>query len=156
MSKHKNRDFIQPRATQITQHHSQTVVASQYSGPIPVPEAMEKYDQILPGAADRILKMAEQQTQHRQSLESAVIKGNLCHQRWGLIAGAVITIVAITAGTILALNDKDTAGLITILSMIGIDAGVFVFGRLRQEKDRAQKLTEIEETKKQNQQPHQA
>ncbi|MFA4971711.1 MAG: DUF2335 domain-containing protein [bacterium] len=152
MSKNKNRGLVPQQYQPSTpQARAQTLVAQQYSGPIPPPEAMEKYNQILPGAADRILKMAEQQSQHRQGLENSVVKGNLSHQRWGLIVGAIITIVVTVAGTILALYDKPTEGLIAILSMIGIDAGVFVFGRLRQEKDRAQKLAEIDEAKKGNQ-----
>ena len=32
-----------------------------YSGPIPPPEALARYEEIQPGAADRILKMAEKQ-----------------------------------------------------------------------------------------------
>lgn len=34
-----------------------------FSGPLPTPEDFGKYNQILPGAADRILKMAEKQQQ---------------------------------------------------------------------------------------------
>lgn len=30
-----------------------------YSGPIPPPEALARYEEIQPGAADRIIKMAE-------------------------------------------------------------------------------------------------
>lgn len=34
-------------------------VLEHYSGPLPAPRQLAEYDQILPGAADRILKMAE-------------------------------------------------------------------------------------------------
>lgn len=41
-----------------------------YSGPLPQPEALAKYDQIVPGAAERIIKMAEKRngtsTRHRE------------------------------------------------------------------------------------------
>lgn len=43
-------------------HHIKTVKVSEqhvYSGPLPEPEALAKYDQIVPGAAERILTMAE-------------------------------------------------------------------------------------------------
>lgn len=39
-----------------------------YSGPIPPPEALARYEEIQPGAADRIIKMAEKQQEHRMSL----------------------------------------------------------------------------------------
>lgn len=45
-----------------------TVMRSEiYSGPIPPPEAFEKYEKVLPGAADRIMKMTERQQEHRMS-----------------------------------------------------------------------------------------
>ena len=36
------------------------VHTSKYSGPIPPPETLEGYERLLPGAAERILTMAEQ------------------------------------------------------------------------------------------------
>ena len=44
-----------------------------YSGPIPPPEALARYEEIQPGAADRILKMAEKQQEHRMALETKAI-----------------------------------------------------------------------------------
>jgi uncharacterized membrane protein len=49
------------------------VEISRFSGPLPHPEDLAKYEQVLPGAADRIIRMAEQQAAHRQNLERAVI-----------------------------------------------------------------------------------
>jgi len=40
-----------------------------YQGPITPPELLRQYDEIVPGAADRILEMAEEQSKHRQSCE---------------------------------------------------------------------------------------
>ncbi|MEW6200669.1 MAG: DUF2335 domain-containing protein [bacterium] len=34
-------------------------IAARYSGPIPLPEHLQKYEQILPGSANRIISMAE-------------------------------------------------------------------------------------------------
>ncbi len=41
-------------------------VASQYSGPLPHPDHFDRYDQVLPGAADRILSMAENEGKQRR------------------------------------------------------------------------------------------
>ena len=43
------------------------VEISRFSGPLPHPEDLAKYEQVLPGAADRIISMAEQQAAHRQA-----------------------------------------------------------------------------------------
>jgi uncharacterized membrane protein len=47
-----------------------------HQGPLPSPEAFEKYNLVLPGAADRILKMAETQATHRQGLERFAVRGD--------------------------------------------------------------------------------
>jgi uncharacterized membrane protein len=41
-------------------------VEEQFSGPIPHPNILESYNRILPGAAERILSMAEEEQKHRQ------------------------------------------------------------------------------------------
>jgi uncharacterized membrane protein len=43
--------------------------AALFSGPIPPPDLLERYNQIIPEGADRILKMAEKQSAHRQKIE---------------------------------------------------------------------------------------
>lgn len=40
-----------------------------YSGPIPPPESLEKYEQVVPGSAERILAMAEKEQEHRHKTE---------------------------------------------------------------------------------------
>ncbi|WP_355660068.1 DUF2335 domain-containing protein [Halomonas salifodinae] len=40
------------------------------SGPVPPAEEMARYEQVIPGAADRIFAMAEQEQQHRHRAES--------------------------------------------------------------------------------------
>jgi uncharacterized membrane protein len=47
--------------------------AEMYIGPIPPPSIMEGWEKVLPGSADRILKMAEKQSAHRISIEAKVI-----------------------------------------------------------------------------------
>ena len=47
----------------------QSVSIQHISGPLPSPDALAKYDQVVPGAAERIIKMAEQEAKHRQNEE---------------------------------------------------------------------------------------
>ena len=44
-------------------------VSQEFAGPIPPPSMMKQYEGTLPGSADRILKMAENQSEHRQWME---------------------------------------------------------------------------------------
>lgn len=44
-----------------------------YSGPIPPPAMLKEYDDAVPGAASRILDLAERQADHRMDLEKKVL-----------------------------------------------------------------------------------
>lgn len=58
---------------------------SDWSGPLPPPAELEMIDQIIPGGADRLLRMAEKEQSHR--IEDAK-RGQ--YLGWSLAAGAVI------------------------------------------------------------------
>lgn len=51
-----------------------TIVQKLHSGPLPAPEDLAHYEQICPGAAERIIAMAEQQENHRQTMEGNHLK----------------------------------------------------------------------------------
>lgn len=117
---------------------------SQYSGPIPPPQALEYYEQILPGAADRILKMAEDNANNLResnlkqlSLDNTV-EGNRHDetrrgQRFGL--ATVLSMVAL-AGLAIFCGHPGVAGTICSITIIGV-AAVFVSGRKIQNKENA-------------------
>lgn len=44
-------------------------------GPLPPPDILEAYDKVVPNGADRIMSLAERQSQHRQDMEARVIEG---------------------------------------------------------------------------------
>lgn len=44
-------------------------IRSEFSGPLPHPEILARYEEILPGAATRIFEMAEEQAIHRRYME---------------------------------------------------------------------------------------
>lgn len=54
-----------------------TSVTSVHMGPLPPPDVFAGYEQVCPGAAERILSMAEQQAKHRQDLEKDRVKKSI-------------------------------------------------------------------------------
>ena len=48
-----------------------------FSGPLPPPEQLEHYGRIVPNGAERVLAMAERQSQHRQDLERTSLHENV-------------------------------------------------------------------------------
>ncbi len=58
-------------------------ISKAFRGPLPLPEDFEKYNQTLPGAADRILTMAENEQRIRADGQDKIL-ANDSTCRWGL------------------------------------------------------------------------
>lgn len=54
-----------------------TATASTFEGPIPPPDVLQQYNSIIPNAAERIIRMAEKQSDHRMDLEKKVVYSNI-------------------------------------------------------------------------------
>src|ERR1700735_2182472 len=71
-----------------------------HQGPIPYWEDLEKYAQIIPNGADRIMAMAEKQQDHRMTLETKAINEQLFQSKLGQIFGLIVGLTAILGGVI--------------------------------------------------------
>lgn len=103
---------------------------------------LEAYNRVFPACAEIIVKMAVDQSTHRQNLERTIVRGNVLAEKLGQIFAFILGLVAIGGGIYLIANDKDAQGLATILGALATLAGVFIWGRWRQEKERAKKRQE--------------
>jgi uncharacterized membrane protein len=132
--KNRNRDLVPPQNASL-----RFQAAMQYSGPLPPPEALERYNQILPGAAERIIAMAESQHSHRQELEKHVITSNIAAQKLGTILGFTVAMTVVLGGMWLVHDGKSIEGLASILTALASLVGVFLYSKHEQQKDLAKK-----------------
>jgi len=113
-----------------------------HSGPIPSPEDLDYYKQVLPDAPDRLLRMAEQNAQSLRDLTKLRLDSQITidkdrhreastGQLFGLIAVGLMSVVAVVA---LITNHPVVAGTICSTTIIGV-ATVFVTGRKKQDKE---------------------
>jgi uncharacterized membrane protein len=74
----------------------QTIVASQqWSGPLPPPDALAKFNEIIPGGAERIVRMVELEQEHSINYENKKLD---CYRRdikRGHWIGLAVSIAAI-------------------------------------------------------------
>lgn len=68
----------------------------QWSGPLPPPAALERFNQIIPNGADRIVKMAEAEQAHRHEYEKTGVVASANEARRGQFLGAFISVLAIS------------------------------------------------------------
>jgi hypothetical protein len=92
--------------------------------------------------------MAERQSQHRETIESQVVTGNIESQKRGSILGFILALVTILGGIYLVYAGKDGYGFATIItSLVGL-IGVFVYSRRQQGKERIEKATALAERRR--------
>lgn len=113
--------------------------ASSWAGPLPPADQIRAYEEVLPGSADRILAMAERQQEHRQNLERVTVDEAASRSRWGLRLGFVLAILVIGVGAGAIFTGEALAGFAVIIAQAAMLAGVFVYGRVEQRKERVEK-----------------
>ena len=113
--------------------------ASTFNGPIPPPELLQGYNEVVQNGADRIVTMAEKQSHHRMQLENHAIREELKQSRLGQVYGFILGIVGLGLATILAILDHEAiAGIFGTTTIIGL-VTVFVLGKKSQRNDLEQK-----------------
>ena len=106
----------------------------QHSGPLPHPRLVREYDEIVPGAGERLLKMVEKQEDHRIDWESKALEYAARDKRRGHWLGACVTVIGLLGAIALAVADKVVVG---VALGIGSPLAALVANRLfamREEK----------------------
>ena len=127
--------LTQNKKLEILQSLSFTLIQEKsHSGPLPDAETLIKYNSVIPKGADRIMKMAENQQNHRISIESSLVSSQSSQSKLGQIFGLIIGLAGIGCGTYLASIGQDVVGSIiaggTVVSLVS----VFVLGKKAQKK----------------------
>jgi hypothetical protein len=78
---------------------------------------------VLPGAADRILKMAENQATHRQGLERRALSGDLYKSMMGTVLGYIAFGGSMYGAVYLLLHDKPIESLAALITALGAAFG---------------------------------
>lgn len=135
-----------PQADVVLHSQQSVETTTSWTGPIPPPDVLERYEATLPGAADRIMSMAEMQLAHRIQLEKKVVGGDSSRSYLGLAAAFVLSLVAICGSILVIVQGHVWAG----VTIFGIDivalAGIFVYGtqvRRAERESKAEKMPQI-------------
>lgn len=110
-----------------------TSESSVFQGPLPSPELLSGYEDVMSGSTEMFFKMAWEQQQHRFGLDRATVDMNrelIKNGRIGQYIGALLVIILTIAGTICALMGRESvAQAIFITTIVGV-AGIFVVDRI--------------------------
>lgn len=105
-------------------------VTRQISGPLPAPAILADYNAIVPGAAERIIAMAEDNNRHFQTMDKMAVTATFKERRTGQWFGLVIGLASLgTCAYGFSLGHAQEAawlGGTTIVALVS----VFVVGRI--------------------------
>ena len=108
---------------------STKLYAEYFSGPIAHPRHLREYNDISPGAADRIITMAEKNADHRRTMASEKSRADISDRKLGMLLGMCVLILWLLAAffSAILLDNELVAGLFLGSAVLG--AGLFVKGR---------------------------
>ncbi len=96
-------------------------------GSIPSPEVLAHYNAIVPGAATRILNMAEEQSRHRLALEQDMAEAEAKRAHQAVESGSIIVMLCIGAGFLLVFSGRGVPGLVIAMAGILLFIGIFLY-----------------------------
>ena len=128
MSKPPQNDPSKPPAKR--EANSAVATAEFFAGPLPSPDILARYEQIIPGAAERILAIAEADVKHQREIEFAALHAEESSVRRGQWLGFVVALFALTTSIVaLYLGSPWVAGIIGGTTVVGL-VSAFVIGRI--------------------------
>ena len=118
---------------------SQQTTLVRHQGPLPHPAILKQYDDIVSGAAERIIRMAEQQAQHRQDLEARVIRTDNLKSLLGMVFGFVIALVGFGGGLYAAFAGQPFWGGAVSIGTLASVVLAFIYGTRVREREMKQR-----------------
>ena len=107
-----------------------TKTTTSFSGPLPPASELQAYENVVPGAGERIIAMAESYAAHDQALENKSTDQEGADRKRGQYLGAGI-VIAILLVCMYALNpDKETFATVLGTGTIVALATVFALGKV--------------------------
>lgn len=108
--------------------------SSSFAGPLPPPSLFNGYEKTLPGAADRILKMAEKEQENRHQNNKDMLQQFKGERKRGQYMGCILVVVLAICGLLLGYFGHDwLSGIIFTGALISVPI-IFVLNREPQKK----------------------
>lgn len=108
----------------------------EFSGPLPHPDILAGYERVHKGCADRLIKMAEQEAEHRRLQEALIVQAGIeadraraAEAKRGQLCALTIAIAALFIGAWTANAGHDVAAGFLGVSGVGGIVTTFIIGR---------------------------
>lgn len=102
-----------------------TLEAWRWSGPLPPPEILGGYDQVVSDGAERVFRMAEGQSEHRRRIENRASWTETFLRIAGWASATGIGIIAVGGSLYLIYEGRTISGLAALLMSVAVLVGAF-------------------------------
>lgn len=96
-------------------------VRASWIGPLPPPNILAGFEELLPGSADRIIQLTENEQSHRVNIESKAVETHHLQVKWGHIN----TLAVVIACAVLAKPAPYVAIALAVLLVVATIANIF-------------------------------
>jgi hypothetical protein len=95
-------------------------VSIELSGPLPHPQLLRQYDEVVPDGAERIVQLAEDQVHHRQAMELR-----------GQSFTFVLAMIVVLGGIAVTALGNSPEGLVPLIIALAGLGGLFIYRELQ-------------------------
>jgi uncharacterized membrane protein len=107
--------------------HAIEFQATYHSGPLPTPKDLHEYNLVEPGAADRIIGMAEREQGHRHEMERGLLRTHSRNSTLGVICGFIFGMSTLGVGVLGVMNGYSFLGGASALGGLATIIAIFVY-----------------------------
>lgn len=104
-----------------------------FSGPLPHPGHLGEYDRIVPGSADRMIRMAEQTLEHNRAVARKAQASDQLYRLLGMLLGFSALILLVVAAVYAGLNGNNILAGLLLGTGVFSCVGVFVSAHARRD-----------------------
>ena len=112
-----------------------TLHSVSYIGPLPTAAEFSVYEQTLPGAADRILALAEKEAEHRRKNEDKLVEESIRLGRKGQNFAFIIALVSLSIFGVSILFKQPSISIVPAIIAFTSLAAVFIGRRSNNNKE---------------------
>src|SRR5665213_4074277 len=109
------------------------VAVTSYSGPLPPPEVLARFEELYPGSAKLIIDDFLSESVQRREAERKILPSLLFRQTLGAISASLLGVVGLGGGIWLSHEGRSLGGLSSVLGTLGTLLAIFLYQNRKSE-----------------------
>jgi uncharacterized membrane protein len=109
------------------------IAVTSYSGPLPPPEVLARFEDLYPGSAKLIIDDFLNESIQRREAERKILPSLIFRQTLGAVSASALGIVGLGGGIWLSHEGRSLSGLSSVLGTLGTLLAIFLYQNRKSE-----------------------